>query len=147
LNNCVAIQEDGDSGTDDGRLIMVYRSGRSTLRSRLCHHDRGERDLEAETYDPERMRSTIQVIVFPEVLLSCFLGSEVVELRQWANQPSWTPRNRNPSGWRTEGRSAGLAKGMPNVSSTGLKGERSRSRAEHSAEDLGLDDEMLRAKD
>jgi hypothetical protein len=36
---------------------------------------------------------------------------------------------------------------MPNVSSTGLEGERSWSRAERSAEDLGLDDEMLRAKD
>ncbi len=58
---------------------------------------------------------------------------------------SRTPRNRNPSGWRTEGKFAGLAKGMPNVSSTGLKGERSWSRAERSA-DLGLDDEMLRAK-
>jgi hypothetical protein len=34
---------------------------------------------------------------------------------------------------------------MPNVSSTGLKGERSWSKAERSAENLGLDEEMLRA--
>jgi hypothetical protein len=58
-----------------------------------------------------------------------------------------TPRNRNPSGWRTEGKSTRLAKGMPSVSPTGLKGERSWSRAERSAENLGLDEEMLRAKD
>jgi hypothetical protein len=35
---------------------------------------------------------------------------------------------------------------MPDVPSTVLEGERSWSRAERSA-DLGLDDEMLRAKD
>jgi hypothetical protein len=57
-----------------------------------------------------------------------------------------TPGNHNPSGWRTGGRSAGLAKGMPNVSSTGLEGERSWLRAERSAEEFGPDDEMLRAK-
>jgi hypothetical protein len=43
--------------------------------------------------------------------------------------------------------SAGLAKGIPNASSTGLEGERSWSRAERSAEDFDLDEEMLRAKD
>jgi hypothetical protein len=84
--------------------------------------------------------------VLLEVLTSCFLGSEGVWWSEWANQPNWTPRNRNPSGWRTEGKFAGLAKGMPNVSSTGLEGERSWSRAERNAEDLGLDDEMLRAE-
>jgi len=42
--------------------------------------------------------------------------------------------------------SAELAKGMPNVSSTGLEGKRSWSRAACSAEDFDLDDEMLRAK-
>ena len=42
--------------------------------------------------------------------------------------------------------SAGLAKGMPNVSSTHLEGERSWSGADRSAEDFDLDDEMLRAK-
>jgi len=34
---------------------------------------------------------------------------------------------------------------MPNVSPTGLKGERSYSRAERNAENYGLDEEMLRA--
>jgi hypothetical protein len=34
---------------------------------------------------------------------------------------------------------------MPHVTSTGLKGERSLSRAELEAENLGLDEEMLRA--
>ena len=100
---------------------MMYQSGRSTRRSHLCHHDHDERDLEAES----RMRLMIQIIVFLEILISCFLRSEVVWFIQWANQPSRTPRNRSPSGWRTEGKSARLVEGMPNVSSTGLKGERS----------------------
>ena len=43
--------------------------------------------------------------------------------------------------------SAGLAKGMPSVSSTGQEGVRNSSRAERSAEDFDLDDEMLRAED
>jgi hypothetical protein len=68
---------------------------------------------------------TIQITVFPEILISCFLGFEVVWFSQWANQPSRTPRNQSPSGWRTEGKSARLVWGMPSVSSTGLKGERS----------------------
>jgi hypothetical protein len=38
-----------------------------------------------------------------------------------------------------------LAKGMPDISSTGLKGERSWSRAGCTAENYGLDEEMLRA--
>ena len=71
------------------------------------------------------MRLMIQITVFLEILISCFLRSEVVWFIQWANQPGRTPRNRNPSGWRTEGKSARLVEGMPNVSSTGLKGERS----------------------
>ena len=40
-----------------------------------------------------------------------------------------------------------MAKGMPSVSPTGLEGVRNSSGAEHNAEDLGLDEEMLRAKD
>jgi hypothetical protein len=71
----------------------------------------------------------------------------VVWCGEWAGQPSGTSSNCNPSGWRTGGKSAGLAKGMPNLSSTGLEGGRSWSRAERSAEDLGLDNEMLRAED
>jgi hypothetical protein len=34
---------------------------------------------------------------------------------------------------------------MPHVTSTGLKGEQSLSRAEREAENLGLDEETLRA--
>jgi len=41
------------------------------------------------------------------------------------SEPSTTPRNHGPSGWRTEGKSARLVSGMPNVSATGLKGKRS----------------------
>ena len=52
-----------------------------------------------------------------------------------------------PLGWRTEGKSARLAKGMPSVSPTGLKGVRNSSRVERNAENFGLDEEMLRAKD
>jgi hypothetical protein len=33
-----------------------------------------------------------------------------------------TDNERNPSGWRTEGKSARLAKGMPNVSPTRSEG-------------------------
>ena len=59
---------------------MIHQSGRSTRRSHPCHHDHDERDLEAETYDPERMRLMIQIIVFLEILISCILRSEVVWL-------------------------------------------------------------------
>ena len=70
------------------------------------------------------MRLMIQITVFLEILTSCFLRSVEVCFIQWANQPRRTPRNRSPSGWRTEGKSSRLVEGMPNVSSTGLKGER-----------------------
>jgi len=40
-------------------------------------------------------------------------------------EPALPDSKRYPLGWRIEGKSARLAKGMPNVSSTGLKGERS----------------------
>ena len=89
----------------------------------------------------------IQITVFLEVLISCFLESELVWCGEWASHPSRTPGNRNPSGWRTGGKSAGLAKRMPSVSSTGQEGVRNSSGAERSAEDFDLDDEMLRAKD
>jgi hypothetical protein len=46
-----------------------------------------KRDLEAETYEPKRMLLMIQVAVFLKVLISCFLGSELVWLRKWASQP------------------------------------------------------------
>src|SRR5262245_43836012 len=88
-----------------------------------------------------------KILPLLEVLISCFLGSEVVWSGEWASQPSRTSGNRNPSGWRTGGESAGLARGMPNPSSTSLEGKPSLSRAGRSAEDFDLDDEMLRAKD
>ena len=84
---------------------MVHGLEDSSLSPR--HHDHDERDLEAETYDPERMRLMIQIIVFLEILISCILRSKVIWLAQWANQPSRTPRNRSPSGWRTEGSPSG----------------------------------------
>ena len=93
----------------------------------------------------ERMRLMIQVSVSLEILISSFLRSQEVWFSQWANQPRRTPRNRSPSGWRTEGQSSRLVLGMPNVTSTGLKGERSQSSAEREAENLGLDEEMLPA--
>ena len=89
----------------------------------------------------------IQITVFLEVLISCIRRSDLVGFRQWASQPRRIPSNRSPSEWRTEGKSARLAKGMPSVSPTGLEGVRNSSGAERSAEDLGLDEEMLRAKD
>jgi hypothetical protein len=50
-------------------------SRRSTRRSHCCHHDHGERDLEAEIHDPERMRLIIQIIVVFEILISCIRRS------------------------------------------------------------------------
>src|SRR5271157_534254 len=65
----------------------------------------------------ERIRLMIQIIVFLEILISCIPRSEVILLAQWANQPSRTPGNRSPSGWRTEG-IVRLVEGMPNDSPT-----------------------------
>src|SRR5271157_1510070 len=123
---------------------MVHGLEDSSLSPR--HHDHDGRDLEAEPHDPERMRLMIQITVFLNILKTCFLRLKQLWSSQWANQPSRTPRNRNPFGWRTE-RIVRLVKGMPNASSTGLKGERSESRAERNAEIFGLDEEMLWAMD
>jgi hypothetical protein len=122
---------------------MVHAPRCSTRRSRPSHHDHPGSDLEGRTRRTYAGRSYRPV---PEFFISCFLGSEVVWSGEWASQPGRTPGNRNPSGGRTGGESAGLARGMPNLSSTGLEGERSWSRAGRSAEDFDLDDEMLRAK-
>jgi hypothetical protein len=84
----------------------------------------------------------IQITVFLEILISCFLRLEGLWLSRWASQLSRTPRNRNLPAWRMEGVFR-LARGMPIVSSTGLKGERSRPRAKVAANNLGLDEEML----
>jgi hypothetical protein len=40
-----------------------------------------------------------------------------------------------------------LVEGMPKITSTGLKGERTQSRAERIAENSRLDEEMLQAAD
>jgi hypothetical protein len=48
----------------------------------------------------------------------------MVGFLQWAIPTERTPRNRSPSGWRTEGKVARLVEGMPSVSSTGFSGER-----------------------
>ncbi len=54
-----------------------------------------------------------------------------------------TPRNTNPPLWSGEGNRQ-TSWGMPTVSSTGLKGGRSYSRAQRTAKNFGLDQEMLR---
>ena len=104
-----------------------------------------EREIEPNTYNPESMRMMIQTPVVLRILTSCFAGLAEIRLSQWAKQPDRTPRNRNPSGWRTEGESPRLAKGMPNVSPTGLKGGPIQQRAELNAENFGLEEEMLQA--
>src|SRR4051794_19076532 len=104
---------------------IEFESTRQLGRGSRIATDRKCRFLGAAgSFGRKKMRLIIQITVFLEVLISCILGSEELWFSEWANQPSRTPRNRNPSGWRTEGKSARLAKGMPNGSSTGLKGER-----------------------
>ena len=82
-----------------------------------CHHDHAERVLVPHAYDPERMRWMIHIILFFEIFISCIPRSEWICFTQWANQPSRIPRNRSPTGWRTEGVGR-LVKGMPDVSPT-----------------------------
>ena len=64
----------------------------------------------------------IQIIVVLEILISCILRSEEIWLSWWVNQPSRTPGNRSPSGWRTEG-TVRLVEGMPNDSPTWFEGQ------------------------
>jgi hypothetical protein len=92
------------------------------------------------------MRLMSQIIVFLEILISCFRRSVEVLFIWWANQPYRSPRNRSPSGGELKGSPAGW-KGMPNDLSTGLKGGRIQQRAERTAANFGLDEEMLRAAD
>ena len=96
----------------------------TTVCSHPCHHDHDGRDLEAETSVTQRMRLMIQIIVFLEILISCFLRSEVVWFIQWANQPDGHLETAALRGGELKGSPARLVEGMPNVSSTGLKGER-----------------------
>ena len=70
---------------------FVTLSGATICRSHPCHHDHGERDLEAEIHDPERMRLIIQIIVVFEILISCIRRSTAICFMEWANQPSRTP--------------------------------------------------------
>src|SRR5271157_5969444 len=98
---------------------MVHGLEDSSLSPR--HHDHDGRDLEAEPHDPERMRLMIQITVFLNILKTCFLRLKELWSSQWANQPSRTPGNRSPSGWRTEG-IVRLVKGMPNVLPTWSEG-------------------------
>ena len=60
----------------------------------------------------------IQIPAFLEILISCFLRSNEVGFSWWAGRPGGAPRNRSPSGWRTEGKLTGLVEGMPDVSPT-----------------------------
>src|SRR5271165_2332016 len=66
----------------------------------------------------KKMRLMIQIPAFLEILISCFLRSNEVGFSQWASRPGGAPRNRSPSGWRTEGKLTGLVEGMPDVSPT-----------------------------
>ncbi len=66
----------------------------------------------------KKMRLMIQIPAFLEILISCFLSSNEVGFSRWASRPGGAPRNRSPSGWRTEGKLTGLVEGMPNVSPT-----------------------------
>jgi hypothetical protein len=66
----------GTSLTKSIRLEYCSQDGGG----RLCHHDNGEGDLEAEIYDPERIRLMIQIIVFLEILISCIPRSKVIWL-------------------------------------------------------------------
>ncbi len=66
----------------------------------------------------------IQIIVSLEILISCFLRLEKVCCIQWANQPDG-PREIRILRCGVVRGIARLVEGMPNVSSTGLKGERS----------------------
>ena len=119
------------TGCDDWLLIMALTSVILTKMNLILK--------------PESMLSLIQIPVVLRILTSCFTGLAEIRLSQWAKQPDRTPRNRSPSGWRTEGKSARLAKGIPNVSPTGLKGGPIQQRAELNAENFGMDEEKLQA--
>jgi hypothetical protein len=60
---------------------------------------------------------------------------ETAETNSEKPQPSWVKK----------GRGVRLVEGMPNASSTGLKGGRIQQRAECNAGDSDLEEEMLRA--
>jgi hypothetical protein len=70
---------------------------------------------------PEPMKSSIEIPVFLEILISCFLGSVEVCFIQWANQ-SGEPREMRILRCGAVRGIARLVEGMPIISSTGLKG-------------------------
>jgi hypothetical protein len=72
---------------------------------------------------PEPMPSLIQIPVILEILISCFLRPVEVDFSQWANQPG-EPREIRILRCGVVRGIARLARGMPNASPTGLKGER-----------------------
>jgi hypothetical protein len=107
-------------------LVFAFKTGSQivepvALMTRYCLSVTIALDLRA-MIDLVGLRLLIQITVFLEILISCFLGSKKVWFWQWTNQPGRTPRKHSPSGWRTEGTSGRLALGMPIVASTGLKG-------------------------
>src|SRR4051812_4758669 len=65
------------------------------------------------------MRSLIQITVFLEILISCFLRSVAVCFIQWANQPG-EPREIRILRCGVVRGIATLVEGMPIISSTGL---------------------------
>jgi hypothetical protein len=73
---------------------------------------------------PEPMSSLIQISVFLEILISCFLRPVEVCFSQWANQPGEPREIRILQRGVVRGITM-LIEGMPKISSTGLTGERS----------------------
>ena len=110
------------------------------------HHDHDGRDLEAEPHDPERMRLMIQITVFLEILISCFLGLAMIEFCQWATQPEPDPQQPSSSGMQHR-RSVRLA-GSGYAAGIVHRSEKvvvAVSRAERNADRFGLDEERSAA--
>ena len=86
----------------------------------------------------------IQITVFLEILISCFRRLEVIWFISGRSSQTGHLETAALRGGELKGSPPGWSKGMPNVSSTGLKANDS-VRAERNAENYGLDEEMLRA--
>jgi hypothetical protein len=98
------------TGCDDWLLVMALTSVIMTTMNAVLK--------------PEPMPSLIQIPVSLEILISCFLRSEEVCFSQWANQPG-EPREIRILRCGVVRGITRLVEGMPKISSTGLKGERS----------------------
>ncbi len=59
---------------------MIHQSRRSTRRSQRYHDYQEEGDLEGVTYETDKIRLMIQIILFSEILTSCFVRSEMIWL-------------------------------------------------------------------